>query len=36
VQKGGFQLGMPDDLPPPRREQYDRGGRKSQVLKKRL
>lgn len=36
VQKCGFQLGRPDDLPPTRREQYDRSGRKSQVLIKRL
>jgi amino-acid N-acetyltransferase len=36
VQKGGFQLGTPDDLPPPRRDLYDRSGRKSQVLVKRL
>jgi len=36
VQKGGFQLGTPDDLPGSRREIYDRSGRKSQVLTKRL
>ncbi|HVK12116.1 MAG TPA: amino-acid N-acetyltransferase [Gemmataceae bacterium] len=36
VQKGGFQLGSPDDLPPSRREVYDRSGRKSQVLVKNL
>jgi amino-acid N-acetyltransferase len=36
VQKGGFQLGSPEDLPEPRREQYERSGRKSQVLKKKL
>jgi amino-acid N-acetyltransferase len=36
VQKGGFQLGTPDDLPPARRNLYDRSGRKSQVLVKRL
>jgi amino-acid N-acetyltransferase len=36
VQKGGFQLGSPDDLPPGRRDLYDRSGRKSQVLVKRL
>jgi amino-acid N-acetyltransferase len=36
VNKGGFQLGTPDDLPPPRRDLYDRSGRKSQVLVKRL
>jgi amino-acid N-acetyltransferase len=36
IQKGGFQLGTPDDLPPTRREQYDRNGRRSQVLVKQL
>jgi amino-acid N-acetyltransferase len=36
VQKGGFQLGTPDELPPARRDLYDRSGRKSQVLVKRL
>lgn len=36
VQKGGFRLGSPDDLPPDRRERYDRSGRRSQVLVKRL
>jgi amino-acid N-acetyltransferase len=36
VQKGGFALGTPDDLPPTRRSVYDRSGRKSQVLVKRL
>jgi amino-acid N-acetyltransferase len=36
VQKGGFRLGSPDDLPPARRERYDRSGRKSLVLTKRL
>jgi amino-acid N-acetyltransferase len=36
VQKGGFQLGTPDELPPARRDVYDRSGRKSQVLVKRL
>jgi amino-acid N-acetyltransferase len=36
VQKGGFHLGSPDDLPPARRERYDRGGRHSLVLKKSL
>jgi amino-acid N-acetyltransferase len=36
VQKGGFRLGTPDDLPPGRREQYDRNGRRSQVLAKAL
>src|SRR5262249_48389192 len=28
VQKGGFQLATPDDLPLSRRDQYDRSGRK--------
>jgi len=36
VQKGGFRLGTPDDLPPARRERYDRSGRRSQVLAKKL
>ena len=36
IQKGGFQLGSPDDLPAPRRIVYDRSGRRSQVLIKRL
>ena len=36
VQKGGFRLGTPDDLPPTRRDVYDRSGRKSQVLTKGL
>ena len=36
VQKGGFRTGTPDDLPPGRREVYDRSGRRSQVLVKRL
>jgi amino-acid N-acetyltransferase len=36
VQKGGFRLGTPDDLPPERRERYDRSGRRSQVLTKKL
>jgi amino-acid N-acetyltransferase len=36
VQKGGFRLGTPDDLPPTRRERYDRSGRRSQVLVKKL
>jgi amino-acid N-acetyltransferase len=35
-QKGGFQLGSPDDLPPLRRERYDRSGRNSMVLTKAL
>jgi len=36
VQKGGFKLGAPDDLPPARRQRYDASGRKSQVLTKAL
>jgi amino-acid N-acetyltransferase len=36
VQKGGFQLGTPADLPRARRERYDRSGRRSQVLLKTL
>jgi amino-acid N-acetyltransferase len=36
LQKGGFRLGTPDDLPPSRRERYDRSGRRSQVLTKQL
>jgi amino-acid N-acetyltransferase len=35
-QKGGFSPGTPDDLPPARRERYDRGGRRSLVLVKKL
>jgi amino-acid N-acetyltransferase len=35
-QKGGFQVGSPDDLPPSRRERYDRSGRHSVVLVKNL
>jgi len=35
-QKGGFGPGTPDDLPPPRRDRYERSGRRSLVLKKRL
>lgn len=35
-QKGGFTPGTPDDLPPQRRERYERSGRRSLVLKKRL
>jgi amino-acid N-acetyltransferase len=35
-QKGGFSSGTPDDLPPVRRERYERSGRRSLVLKKRL
>src|SRR4029077_10107313 len=36
VQKGGFKLGQPDDLPPIRREKYEQTGRRSQVLIKLL
>jgi len=35
-QKGGFVPGTPDDLPAGRRERYERSGRRSQVLVKRL
>jgi amino-acid N-acetyltransferase len=34
--KGGFVEGTPDDLPPARREKYDRSGRNSRVLTKKL
>jgi amino-acid N-acetyltransferase len=36
VQKGGFRLGTPDDLPAPRRQRYDLSGRRSQVMIKKL
>lgn len=36
VQKGGFRLGTPDDLPRARRQLYDESGRRSQVLTKTL
>ncbi len=36
VQKAGYRPGSPDDLPPTRRERYDRSGRRSQVLVKSL
>jgi amino-acid N-acetyltransferase len=36
IQKGGFRPGTPDDLPAARRALYDRSGRRSQVLTKRL
>lgn len=36
LQKGGFQLGTPDDLPAARRERYEKSGRRSQVLLKKL
>jgi amino-acid N-acetyltransferase len=35
-QKGGFVPGTPDDLPPGRRERYERLGRRSLVLLKKL
>ena len=35
-QKGAFVPGTPDDLPPPRRERYEKSGRRSQVLVKKL
>lgn len=34
--KGGFLEGTPDDLSPPRRERYEKSGRNSKVLVKRL
>jgi amino-acid N-acetyltransferase len=34
--KAGFAEGTPDDLPPVRRDKYDRSGRNSRVLTKRL
>jgi amino-acid N-acetyltransferase len=34
--KGGFAEGSPEDLPPPRREQYEQSGRNSKVLVKKL
>jgi amino-acid N-acetyltransferase len=36
MQKGGFKVGSPDDLPPSRRQRYDQSGRHSQVLIKKL
>ncbi|HEX4611154.1 MAG TPA: amino-acid N-acetyltransferase [Urbifossiella sp.] len=36
IQKAGFKLGTPGDLPPARRERYEQQGRKSQVLIKSL
>jgi amino-acid N-acetyltransferase len=35
-QKGGFAAGSPDDLPPGRRERYEKSGRRSLVLLKKL
>ena len=34
--KGGFVEGGPDDLPPARREKYEKSGRNSRILVKRL
>jgi amino-acid N-acetyltransferase len=34
--KGGFAEATPGDLPPDRREKYDRSGRNSRVLVKKL
>ncbi len=36
IQKAGFRLGQPDDLPPSRREKYEQSGRRSAVLIKDL
>jgi amino-acid N-acetyltransferase len=36
VQKGGYRLGTPDDLPAERRVRYEKSGRRSQVLVKEL
>ncbi len=36
VQKGGFHVALPDDLPASRRERYDRSGRHSRVMIKEL
>jgi len=36
VQKGGFRLGTPDDLPSARRDRYERSGRRSEVRAKDL
>jgi amino-acid N-acetyltransferase len=36
IQKGGFKPGTPDDLPPTRREIYEKNNRRSAVLVKRL
>jgi amino-acid N-acetyltransferase len=36
VQKGGFRQGTPDDLPAARRERYEKSGRRSLVLTKKL
>jgi amino-acid N-acetyltransferase len=34
--KGGFVEGVPDDLPPARREKYEQSGRNSKILIKKL
>jgi amino-acid N-acetyltransferase len=34
--KAGFAEGVPDDLPPARREKYEQSGRNSKVLVKKL
>jgi hypothetical protein len=36
VQKGGYRQGTPDDLPPARRQRYDKSRRRSLVLTKKL
>lgn len=36
MQKGGFRLGSPADLPAARRDRYEKSGRRSQVLTKSL
>jgi amino-acid N-acetyltransferase len=36
VQKGGYQMGSPDDLPVARRARYEQSGRRSLVLSKKL
>jgi amino-acid N-acetyltransferase len=36
VQKGGYRIGSAEDLPPARRDRYDKSGRRSQILTKSL
>ena len=36
VQKGGYRVGSSDDLPADRRQRYERSGRRSQILTKKL
>lgn len=36
MQKGGFRVGTVEDLPPGRREKYERSGRRSQILTKKI